>query len=173
MLLTVKNYALKIRRNWFLTVQRDIFKIIYNLQSGQNKERGRNMNTWRYIPIYLCSNLCTYLFLHLCDRKKSFIKFSTLILYSINIHFWQMWHFDVKGTWWVGMQLSVILTETVERFNMWVAPKEVWWYLKTGLRKKKQLSFRLERWPRHVFTYENLSYEIQPPKTWLPTSQPT
>ena len=35
-----------------------------------------------------------------------------------NIEYRQIWHFDVKRTGWVGLQLSVILTETVERFDM-------------------------------------------------------
>ena len=39
--------------------------------------------------------------MHLCERKKSLI-----------------WHFDVKGTGWVGLLLSVILMQTVGRFNM-------------------------------------------------------
>ena len=31
--------------------------------------------------IWLCTNLWTYLFMHLCERKKSFIKIPTVILY--------------------------------------------------------------------------------------------
>ena len=39
--------------------------------------------TIRYmiVIIYLYFNLCTYLFRHLCERKKSFITFPPLILY--------------------------------------------------------------------------------------------
>ena len=36
----------------------------------------------------------------------------------MNIHFWQIWHFDVNGTGWVRLELSVVLTQTVERFDM-------------------------------------------------------
>ena len=36
----------------------------------------------------------------------------------INIDLWEIWHFDVKGTGWVGLQLSVILTQTVGRLDM-------------------------------------------------------
>ena len=31
----------------------------------------------------------------------------------MNIDFWQIWHFHVKGTGWVGLEISTILTETV------------------------------------------------------------
>ena len=31
----------------------------------------------------------------------------------INIHFWKIWHFDVNGTEWMGLELSVILMQTV------------------------------------------------------------
>ena len=36
----------------------------------------------------------------------------------MNIDFWQIWHFDVKGTGWVGLELSIIFMRTVGRFNM-------------------------------------------------------
>ena len=52
--------------------------------------------------------------MHLCERKKSFIKLHKLhtnfLFGIINVDFWQIWHFDVKGTGWMGLQLSVILT---------------------------------------------------------------
>ena len=58
--------------------------------------------------------------MHLCERKKSFIKISTLVFISevINIDFWQIWHFGVKGTGWVRLELSIIFSQTVERFDM-------------------------------------------------------
>ena len=37
---------------------------------------------------------------------------------GINIDFWQIWHFDVNGTGWVGLQLDIILTKTVGRFDV-------------------------------------------------------
>ena len=40
----------------------------------------------------------------------------------MNIDFWQIWHFDVSGTGWVGLELSVILTQTVGRFDVRVTP---------------------------------------------------
>ena len=30
-----------------------------------------------------------------------------------------MWCFDVKGTEWVGLELSIIFTQTVGKFDMW------------------------------------------------------
>ena len=36
----------------------------------------------------------------------------------MNIDFWQIWHFDMKGTGWVGLKLRIIFTRTVGRFRM-------------------------------------------------------
>ena len=36
----------------------------------------------------------------------------------ININFPQFWSFEVKGTGWVGLDLGIIFTETVGRFDM-------------------------------------------------------
>ena len=73
-LLAVENNASKIIRNWFFTIQPDIFKLFTIYQSAKNKEHG-----WHYNVFY--SSLCTYIFMHFCERKKSFIKFPILILY--------------------------------------------------------------------------------------------
>ena len=56
--------------------------------------------------------------MHLCQRKKSFIKIPEFI----NINFSQIWHFAVKGTGWVGLELSINFRQTVGRFNMCVTP---------------------------------------------------
>ena len=40
----------------------------------------------------------------------------------INIDFWKIWHFDVKGTGWVGLELSIIFTQVMGRFDMCVTP---------------------------------------------------
>ena len=64
--------------------------------------------------------------MHLCERKKNFIKIPTLILYLkfyLNIDFRLICHFDVKGTRLVGLEVSVILTQTVGKFDMRVTPK--------------------------------------------------
>ena len=50
------------------------------------------------------------------------ILYTRFIFEVIKIDFWQIWFFDIKGTGWVGLQLSVILTLTVRRFDMWVTP---------------------------------------------------
>ena len=62
--------------------------------------------------------------MHLCEWKKSFTKIPTPILKSevTNINFWQIWHFDMKGTVWVGLELSIISIQTVGRFDMRVIP---------------------------------------------------
>ena len=66
--------------------------------------------------MFLCSNLCTYLLMHLCEGKKKFhyISYTNFIFEVINIDFWQTWHFDVKDTGWVGLQLSIIFMQIVK-----------------------------------------------------------
>ena len=44
MLFAVGNNASKIIRNWFFTIQPDIFKLFTIYQSGQNKGHGCNMS---------------------------------------------------------------------------------------------------------------------------------
>ena len=58
------------------------------------------------------------LFMHLCERKKSFIKMPTLILYLKlqALVYLQIWNFDVTG--WVGLERSFILMQTAGRFDM-------------------------------------------------------
>ena len=58
------------------------------------------------------------IYAHVWKKEKlHFIPYNNFIFKVINIDFWQIWHFDVKDTKWVGLQLSVILTQTVGRFN--------------------------------------------------------
>ena len=52
--------------------------------------------------------------MHLYEIKNSFIK----IPEAININFWLIWQFDVKGTGWVGLELSIIFMQTVGRLDM-------------------------------------------------------
>ena len=47
----------------------------------------------------------------------------------INIHFPQIWHFDVKDTGRVGLHVNVILMQTMGRFDMWVTPNLLTNYL--------------------------------------------
>ena len=59
-----------------------------------------------------------HLFMHLRQRKKSFIIYTNFIPEVINIDFPQIRHFEVKDTGWVDLELSVILTQTVGRFDV-------------------------------------------------------
>ena len=111
--------ASKIIENWFLTLQPD-----NNLQFTKVGTRNSMELIWALDTLWyicLCTNLCTYLFMHFCERKESFIKILSLILY-MKFRFLAMWYFDVKGTGWVGLELTIIFTETVGRFSMWVTP---------------------------------------------------
>ena len=73
-------HASKIIRNWFLTLQPDILYIICNLPKW---EPDRVWIKYERLTLYisLWTNFSTYLFMQLCERKKSFIKILTLILY--------------------------------------------------------------------------------------------
>ena len=79
----------------------------------QNKVHERNMGTHRCIIVYLCSDLWTYLWICVKERTASLH-----VIENINISFWQIWHFDIKGTGWVGLQLGIVLMKTVGRFDM-------------------------------------------------------
>ena len=56
------------------------------------------------------------------ERKASLKVLSSFISEVININFWQIWHFDLRGTGWVGLELSIIFRQTVGRFDMQVTP---------------------------------------------------
>ena len=71
------------------------------------------MGTHRYITVYLCSDLYSYLWTCVNERKTSLHVFE-----NMNISFWQIWHFDIKETAWVGLQRSIILMQNVGRFDM-------------------------------------------------------
>ena len=62
----------------------------------------------------LCTNLCTYLCTCVKERKIN----SNFISEVINIDFRQIWYFDMKGTGWVGLELSIIFTQTMGSFDM-------------------------------------------------------
>ena len=54
----------------------------------------------------------------MCERKKaSKNPYTNFISEVINIDFQQIWHFDVKGTWWVGLELTIIFMQAMGRFN--------------------------------------------------------
>ena len=57
----------------------------------------------------------------LCKRKKRFIKipiYTNFISAVIDIDFWRIWHFDMKGTGLVGLKRSIIFMQTERRFDM-------------------------------------------------------
>ena len=63
-----------------------------------------------------------YVFIYLCTYVKeiepSLNSCTNFISEVINIDFWQIWHFDVKDTGWVGLELSIIFMQTVGRFDI-------------------------------------------------------
>ena len=62
-----------------------------------------------------------HLYIYALVRKKEKVhsnSYTNFISEVINIDFQQIWHFDVKGTGWVGLEFRVILTQTVGRFDM-------------------------------------------------------
>ena len=74
--------ASKIIRNWFLNTSTWYF-LNYLQFTKVGTKKGMDV-IWALDAIWficLCTNLWTYLFMHLCERKKSFIKIPTLILY--------------------------------------------------------------------------------------------
>ena len=66
--------ASKIIRNWFLTLQPDIFKIICNIPKWHQKGQGCNMSTWLHIFLYALIYALTYLCTCVKERKAS-LKF--------------------------------------------------------------------------------------------------
>ena len=76
--------------------------------------RALNTSTWDFL-----NHLRVWIeYGHLVLFIYSFILFMYLCI--IIYLFMQIWHFEVKDTGWVCLQLSVILTQTVWRFDMWV-----------------------------------------------------
>ena len=69
--------------------------------------------------------------MRLCERKKNFIKtlYTNFISKFINIDFWQICHFDMKGTGWVGLELTIIFTQTV---RVWYVSEPLYRYTNIG-----------------------------------------
>ena len=65
--------ASKIIRNWFLTLQPDNYLQFTKVGTRKGMDEHLKLN------ICLRTNICTYLYMHLCERKKSFIKIPTMI----------------------------------------------------------------------------------------------
>ena len=81
------------------------------------------MSTWRYIIyFYALIYAIIYLYMFLCKRKKRFIKitiYTNFISAVIDINFWRIWYFHMKGTGLVGLEPSIIFMQTEGRFDMW------------------------------------------------------
>ena len=62
-----------------------------------------------------------HLYIYALVRKKEKVhsnSYTNLISEVINIDFQQIWHFDVRSTGWVGLELGITFTQTVGRLNM-------------------------------------------------------
>ena len=102
--------APKVIGNWSLTLQTD------NYLQFTKVDTRKGMNViWALDTIY---NIFVYALIYALVWKKE--KVYSLISEVVNIDFWQIWYFEVKGTGWVGLELSIIFMETVGRFDMWV-----------------------------------------------------
>ena len=95
--------------------------------------------------------------MHLYERKKSFIKIPTLILYlklqkSIS-GFWILTWRVMGG--WLGLELSIIFTQTVGRlFNMWVTPY-------TGIIILAKLKYFMSKKDKETFRAWNKRYRLK------------
>ena len=98
----------------------------YFLSYLQFTKMGARKDMDEHLRLYicLCSNLCTFLFNALVWKNEKLRPNShtNFISEVINIDFWRIWHFDVKGTGWVDLEHTVILTQSVRRFDMSVTP---------------------------------------------------
>ena len=64
--------------------------------------------------VFIYALIYALIYLSFCVKERKAMNSYEVM----NIHFWQIWHFDVNGTGWVRLELSVVLTQTVERFDM-------------------------------------------------------
>ena len=80
------------------------------------------MSTWHYIIyLFMDSFMDSLIYAPVWEKEKLHQNsYTSFISEAINIEFWQTWHFEMKGTGWVGLELSIIFTQTVGRFDMWV-----------------------------------------------------
>ena len=108
--------ASKIIRNWFLTLQPDNY--LQFTKVGMTK--GMDVK-WEFMHWFM------HLFIYTIVWKKEKLhqnSYTNFISEVVNIDFWQIWHFNVKGTGWVGLELeiSIIFMQSLGRFQMWVTP---------------------------------------------------
>ena len=108
--------ASKIIRNWFLTLQPDNY--LQFTKVGMRK--GMDVK-WEFMHWFM------HLFIYTIVWKKEKLhqnSYTNFISAAVNIDFWQIWHFNVKGAGWVGLELeiSIIFMQSLGRFQMWVTP---------------------------------------------------
>ena len=121
------------------------WQLFATYQTGHKKGHRWSTSTWHYnIFVYAL----IYAFIYSCTwvkEKLHWNSYTNFISEVINIDFRQIWHFDLKGTRWVGLELSIIFMQTVGSFNMWVTPYtgiltlgKLKYFMSTDLRTKTQ-----------------------------------
>ena len=108
--------ASKIIRNWFLTLQPDNY--LQFTKVGMRK--GMDVK-WEFMHWFMHWFIYTIVWKKAKLHQNSYTNFISEV---VNIDFWQIWHFNVKGAGWVGLELeiSIIFMQSLGRFQMWVTP---------------------------------------------------
>ena len=106
----------KIIRNWFLTLQPDNY--LQFTKVGMRK--GMDVK-WEFMHWFMHWFIYTIVWKKAKLHQNSYTNFISEV---VNIDFWQIWHFNVKGAGWVGLELeiSIIFMQSLGRFQMWVTP---------------------------------------------------
>ena len=98
------------------------WQLFATYQTGHKKGHRWSTSTWHYnIFVYAL----IYAFIYSCTwvkEKLHWNSYTNFISEVINIDFRQIWHFDMKGTGWVGLERCIIFTQTMWSFDMWVVP---------------------------------------------------
>ena len=89
-----------------------ICAIYQNVSKLKRKGYGHNMGTWNYL-VYLFTLKFMIIFIDALVVKEKIVEKLHYLSHSINfiylnwevgnINFWQIWHFDIKDTGWVGL----------------------------------------------------------------------
>ena len=108
--------ASKIIRNWFLTLQPDNY--LQFTKVGMRK--GMDVK-WEFMHWFMHWFIYTIVWKKEKLHQNSYTNFISEV---VNIDFWQIWHFNVKGAGWVGLELEIgiIFMQSLGRFQMWVTP---------------------------------------------------
>ena len=102
--------------NWFLTLQPDNY--LQFTKVGMRK--GMDVK-WEFMHWFMHWFIYTIVWKKEKLHQNSYTNFISEV---VNIDFWQIWHFNVKGAGWVGLELeiSIIFMQSLGRFQMWVTP---------------------------------------------------